>query len=104
MAQFGQPLSVPVDLAPFWAAWEAIQQEHARLPDYTAAAEFWASYDTKLHRSSELLSQARKDMELNTGWSDPGNPNAASTAFYGRMEAGAGSIQRWLDSDTAGAQ
>jgi hypothetical protein len=93
----------PVDLAPFWAAWDQLQQEHARLPDYTAAAEFWASYDAKLRGSSALLSQARKDMELNTQWSSPGNANAASTAFYGRLDAGAGSIQRWLDSDTAGA-
>jgi hypothetical protein len=95
-----EPEGVLVNLMPFWLAQDQLRLEHERLADYTAARDFWASYDDKLRESVATIDQVRKDMEANTGWK-PGNPREASTAFYERVDAGTKSIRTWLGGGTA---
>jgi hypothetical protein len=106
MAPLGQPQVADVDLTQFWDAWDKIAQEKGRLPYYTEAREFWASYDTKLTMSRDSIVDVRKSMELQTQWSSIDRfgmprPEAASTAFYARVDAGTRSIQTWLNGGTS---
>ena len=95
-----------VDLTPFWLAWDQIRSEHqpARMEGYVAAHEFWASYYHRLRLSSGHIAQNLADMEENSGWSDAGNPSAASSAFYGRIREGLSSIGAWMMSGLGTAQ
>jgi hypothetical protein len=95
-----EPEGTLVNLLPFWIAQDQLRAEADRLDDYVAAHSFWTSYDTKLRESVTAIDQVRKDMEANTGWK-PGDAQAASTAFYERVDAGTRSIRTWINGGTA---
>lgn len=101
MTQFGLSGVGAVDLSRFWPAWNAIDQERKLVTYYEAARDFWGTYDTKLTMSRDNVTDLRKDMELYTNWTNLGRPEAASTAFYRRVDDGIGSVQAWLNGGTA---
>jgi hypothetical protein len=106
MTQFGISGVGTVSLTDFWPAWQAINQERPLVAYYEAARDFWRDYDTKLTLSKEKVTDLRRDMELYTNWSTLDRlgrpkPEAASTAFYERIDAGTNSMQAWLNAGTA---
>ena len=90
-----------VDLAPFLQAWQQVQQEYDRLGGFTESASFWTAVEVNLRESAARVAQTRADMETNTGWRSPGNPNAASSAFYAKVDAGVASMRQWLPGAAA---
>jgi hypothetical protein len=101
MTQFGLSGVGAVDLSRFWPAWNAIDQERELVTYYAAARDFWGAYDTKLTLSRDNVTDLRRDMELYTNWTNLGRPEAASTAFYRRVNDGIGSVQAWLNGGTS---
>ena len=101
MTQFGLSGVGAVDLSRFWPAWNAINQERELVSYYNAARDFWGTYDTKLTLSRDNVTDLRRDMELYTNWTNLGRPEAASTAFYRRVDDGIGSVQAWLNGGTS---
>jgi hypothetical protein len=106
MTQFGLSGVTEVDLSQFWPAWHAIDSERDLVNYYAAARDFWRDYDLKLTMSRDRVTELRRDMELYTNWTaldrlGRPKPEAASTAFYNRIDAGSRSVQQWLNGGTA---
>src|SRR5262245_58965634 len=91
---------VPVDLTQFWPAWQQLQKEYDQSQGYIDSGAFWTAYDTKLRDAADRLTRTSDHMATHSQWRSP-DPNAASSAFYERVNAGVGSINAWLAGTTA---